>query len=405
MAIIIDPPNSVWPNGLKVDSEGYVTFYPLGTNKVDINTVDWPVGDELVSPFVYQNSKLVGFCDTQAMTVSSNTSISLPYTHIEADFSSIEEGKLTVDAPNAIVKKFKWATETTIILGTKYLGCTNFSDLRAVEPNFWSHTDIVDGVWNESLKDLTAGTDDPARELFTQCTALVVFNSDLSSLGKGRGMFDDCSNLTVFNAKLTSLWDGRNMFRNCSNLVEFDIEVSSLRDGANMFDNCTNLTTFKSKLPSLFLGHGMFDGCKLNSASIKNIANTINPAAGGTNITLGMGCDNNEEDIALFMQEIGYSSINEFGLDMDNKGWWILVQYNGRPSSSYSIKRSSSNSLPVFVKLAETEEYADYTSLEESKKYKLDWFHETTGSTDGYTQFNSLEEAIETLNIKPIERN
>jgi hypothetical protein len=34
----------------------------------------------------------------------------------------------------------------------------------------------------------------------------------------------------------------------------------------------------------------------------------------------------------------------------------------------------------------------------------LDWFHETTGSTEGYTQFNSLEEAVAHFNIKPIER-
>ena len=107
---MINHPNSVWPNGLKKDGEGYAIFYPLGTNKVDVGTVVWPTGDKLISPYVYQNNKLVGFCDTQAMTVSNNTTISLPYTHIEADFSSIEEGKLTVDAPNATVKKFKWKT-------------------------------------------------------------------------------------------------------------------------------------------------------------------------------------------------------------------------------------------------------------------------------------------------------
>ena len=43
--------------------------------------------------------------------------------------------------------------------------------------------------------------------------------------------------------------------------------------------------------------------------------------------------------------------------------------------------------------------------MDGSKKYRLDWFHETTGSTEGYTQYATLEEAIETLNIKPIERN
>ena len=110
MAKTVTPANSIWPNGLKVDDEGYAVFYPLGTNKVDVPTTesDWPVGDKLISPFVYQNDKLVGFCDTKAMTVSGNTTTTMPYTHIEADFSSIEESKLIVNTPNAIVKKFKW---------------------------------------------------------------------------------------------------------------------------------------------------------------------------------------------------------------------------------------------------------------------------------------------------------
>jgi hypothetical protein len=56
------------------------------------------------------------------------------------------------------------------------------------------------------------------------------------------------------------------------------------------------------------------------------------------------------------------------------------------------------------VKLEETEEHEDYTSEDDSKFYNLNWFHETTGSTDGYTQFNSLEEAITHFNIKPIEK-
>ena len=35
-----NPPNSVWPNGLKEDAEGYAIYYPLGTNKIDISTVE-----------------------------------------------------------------------------------------------------------------------------------------------------------------------------------------------------------------------------------------------------------------------------------------------------------------------------------------------------------------------------
>lgn len=66
-----DTPNlakSIWPNGIKVDSDGYAVFYPLGTNKVQVPTSssEWPKGNKLVSPFVYdKDDKLVGFCDTK----------------------------------------------------------------------------------------------------------------------------------------------------------------------------------------------------------------------------------------------------------------------------------------------------------------------------------------------------
>ena len=64
--------NSIWPNGMKTDSEGYACFYPLGDNKTPIPTSssEWTKGNKLISPFVYQDDKLVGFCDTKAMTVS-----------------------------------------------------------------------------------------------------------------------------------------------------------------------------------------------------------------------------------------------------------------------------------------------------------------------------------------------
>lgn len=101
--------NPEWPNGLQKDDEGYTVFYPLGTNKVDITTITWPDGDKLVSPFVYKNGKLAGFVDTKAMTVSGSATTTMNYSHIEANFAAISEGKLTVNAPNATVKKFSWS--------------------------------------------------------------------------------------------------------------------------------------------------------------------------------------------------------------------------------------------------------------------------------------------------------
>lgn len=105
MATIESPPNSVWPNGLQTDSEGYVNFYPLGTNKVDISTITWPEGTEVKSPFVYQDDKLVGFIDTKALDIDNNdTTININYTHFDADLDSIMENTLTINAPaNAVV--------------------------------------------------------------------------------------------------------------------------------------------------------------------------------------------------------------------------------------------------------------------------------------------------------------
>ena len=69
--------NSIWPNGIKVDSGGHAVFYPLGTKKINVPTsyTQWPKGNKLISPFVYQDDKLVGFVDTKALKVSKNTTI------------------------------------------------------------------------------------------------------------------------------------------------------------------------------------------------------------------------------------------------------------------------------------------------------------------------------------------
>jgi hypothetical protein len=153
----------------------------------------------------------------------------------------------------------------------------------------------------------------------------------------------------------------------------------------------------------------MFYGCKLDAPSVKNIIDTIKTVSSGS-LSLGMGCDNTTEDKDLFAQEVGYADMTSLLEALKAKGWTITTQYTGRPTTTYSLRRPSEDTLPVFVKLEEvankleeTEVNADYTSLDDSKKYRLSYFHETTDSTDGYTQFNTLEEAIETLNIKPIE--
>ena len=209
MPKIFNLTNSIKPNGIQKDDEGYSIFYPLGTNKIDIPTdeADWPHGDTLKSPFVYQNGKLVGFCDTKAMTANSGTTISLPYTHVEVDFSSIQKGTLILQTPNAITKKVKWMGSSMFetILGTKYLGCLTVDDIKVVERDYQT-VDIVDGVWTESLEDLEDGY------MMFYYTELAAISSDLSSLTNGSSMFEYCSNLTSFTNDLNALTNGESMF-------------------------------------------------------------------------------------------------------------------------------------------------------------------------------------------------
>ena len=150
--------NSIWPNGMKVDSDGHAVFYPLGTNKVDVptNSPQWPKGDKLVSPFVYQDDKLVGFCDTKAMVGVDGSTIIMPYEHIEVDFSSIEKDSIQIHAPKATTKTVIWKNsnkEDIADVNYKYKGCTTVNEITAVDENYMT-TDVVDGTWNEILSDL-----------------------------------------------------------------------------------------------------------------------------------------------------------------------------------------------------------------------------------------------------------
>ena len=236
-----------------------------------------------------------------------------------------------------------------VIVTLKYKNCKTVDDVKAVDPDYKT-TDIVDGIWSEGLGDLE---------------------------------------------------DGEDMFRGCTNLTSFSSDLSGLTYGYSMFLNCSNLTSFSSDLPNLKDGNFMFDGCKLDAPSVKNIIDTINTSL--TNFTLGMGCNNTTEDKDLFAQEVGYVDMTSLLAALQTKGWTVKAQYNGRPTTTYGLRRPSEDTLPVFVKLEETEDHADYTSEDGSKKYRLNWFHETTGSTEGYTQFNSLEDAMTYWNVFPKE--
>ena len=401
--------NSVWPNGLKEDDEGYAVFYPLGTNKVDVSAITWPTGSKVISPFVYDaNDKLVGLIDTKAIINQNKTVLDLPsnYTTFKVELS---------DEFIALRKSSNCTNfDVRYIHDKNYSGSITSADIDSdLKSYIQGATKVIDNILYDvnnniigafNTNSIINGECSPEGENKIFSSDITVFESDLSNLTNGKLMFYQ-SKLASFASDLSNLTDGGFMFSYCSSLTSFSGDLSSLTDGDDMF-SYSALTSFSGDLSSLTTSYNMFYYCKLDAPSVKNIIDTINTSL--TGFTLGMGCNNTTEDKNLFAQEVGYSDMTSLLAALSNKGWTVTAQYNGRPTTTYSLRRPSEDTLPVFVKLEEveeTEKYADYTSEDGSKKYRLEWFHETTGSTEGYTQFNSFEEAIEILNIKPIERN
>lgn len=267
--------NSIFPNGLQTTPDGYSVFYPLGTNKIDIpsSSSDWPSGSKLISPFVYdENDHIVGLCDTKAMTGSAN--IYLPYSLINADFSSIDR------APHAVIKNAVFSDGSNGSIPEadfKFKGCKTVDDVLKIDPSYRSYS-----RWIEPLWDLESG---------------------------GQGMFYH-TNLESFSSDLFNLSDGRNMFFYNSGLKSFNGVLPNLIDGSYMFAHCDQLSSFDSDLSSLENAEMMFWQCSLNDSSLQNIASTIkdvNGIEGNHRIDIGLAASVNEKDSIELIASKGWS--------------------------------------------------------------------------------------------------
>ena len=150
------------------------------------------------------------------------------------------------------------------------------------------------------------------------------WNIDLPALIKGVEMFKGNRKLTSWNIDLPSMTDGGAMFTWCTSLARFRGDISALSinyySGQGMFDHCTSLTSFSSALPALTDGRYMFNLCKLDLASVKNIADTINDLAAQSKtgrITIGMATELN-----------GDTELRTALATIRNKGWTVTEQYN-----------------------------------------------------------------------------
>lgn len=268
--------------------------------------------------------------------------------------------------------------------------------------------------FNGDLPNLTDG-----ESMFYDCHKLETFSSDLPSLTYGYSMFESCSSLTSFSADLSSLTGGFFMFRNCNNLTtfssdlpslteafcmfydcalaSFSSDLSSLTNGSSMFSDCDKLTSFSSDLPSLTNGEDMFYRCKLNTASVQNIADTINtPSSKGT-IHIGIGNSTPNEQ-----EEAAFNTIA-------SKNWTVYVGVNGgygtqwKPTSLIPIDGEEQQTpIPFWAKPVQSdEEHAQYID-EQGNFFKIlggNFIYGDDLST--YGMFISEEDAAANMRLTP----
>lgn len=340
-----------------------------------------------------------GIITTTTQGITGNPIITLG---IANDVPTEEEKELFVNMMNKGWRVF-FNDNLFYIVGKKYLDCITPNDVKNTDPNYISN-DIKDGVWEENLSDLKYGNYDEKNSsynkgLFYDCDTLTSFNADLSSLSNGYEMFASCSNLCNFNSSLNSLTDGRGMFTECSNLTAFTSDLSSLTWGSYMFYNCTNLTTFTSDLSSLTGADSMFVGCSLDTASIKNIAETINTVTDNSysSIYIGIGNSTPSAEEHTYLTQIY------------NKGWRVYVNgWNSYVPAAASLDETGETQtapIPFWAKPEPaTEETARYIDENGNFYNILGGQFIYVSDPDTYGMFTSLEDAAAQMRLTKIEK-
>ena len=191
------------------------------------------------------------------------------------------------------------------------------------------------------------------------------------------------------------------MFTYCTNLTTFTTDLSSLTRGENMFGSCYNLTTFNSNLSSLTAGSYMFHNCKLDTNSVKNIAETINTVTNNPSIHIGIGSTTPSEEEHTYLTQI------------HNKGWKVYV--NGSSSSNIytpatatldETGETTSTPIPFWAKPEPSdEETAKYIDENGNFFNILGAQFIYVDDPETYGLFTSEEDAAANMRLTKIERN
>ena len=281
------------------------------------------------------------------------------------------------------------------------------SNLNALENGFYMFNDCSSLTsFNVNLPSLTRGYN-----MFAGCRNLTTFNSNLSNLTQGSYMLYACSALTTFDSDLSSLTNGHFMFGSCTNLTTFNSNLSSLTKGWVMFSVCSNLTTFDSDLSNLTNGWYMFYNCKLDTASVKKIANTIKDVTSLTNGT-GVG-DEVYKHIHIGIgnstpttEEQGYLNT------IASRGWTVYVNGSAYTPTGVAsvmtldeIGNEVETPIPFYAKpIASDEEHAEYVDADGNYYNILGAQFIYGDDLSTYGMFTNEEDAAATMGLTKIEK-
>ena len=379
---------TLWPN-----SNGN-----LGEIKVQIptNAEDWPEGDALVGNFVYHKGKLVSFVDTKALIANESKSTTFPYDYVNIQVDKSLEGVMTFNGGNAKYFTVNYAETSnsgdTIVLGTKYANCRTVEEVVTIDPDYITN-DIVDGVWNQSLEKLEK--EYPGES--------VVY---------GSGMFSNCSNLTTFTSDLSSLIKGSDMFSR-SKLTPQSVMyiVDSIKDivaEKKLYQDGT--------APYVTLADGKYSSTK-GFMSDGNYVYTYNrpqpytttiSASSVGNLTIGINVTNDsatiQQQLQAFAEEAARDNWADLKQDFVNKGWTVAWRYGGTGISiTYDMRGDRAIPCPIYAQLEEVEDkdLAEYANEEGTKFYNINWGHDVT-NYDDFQQFDSLEDAAAQMRLTKI---
>ena len=247
--------------------------------------------------------------------------------------------------------------------------------------------------------------------MFRACNALTTFDAPMPKLttplhlvfadfNKYNNNYEPTSKLTTFKSDLSSITDGRSTFAECQKITTFDAKMTSLSDGYRMFYGCRALTAFNSDLRSLTEGYGMFCMCKLDTASIQNIADTINtPTSKGT-IHIGIGKDEPNEQ-----EETAFNTVA-------SRNWIVCVDTPGKNSSEWIPTATTPidgeqtvTPIPYWAKpVPATKETASYIDGAGNYYNVLGGQFIYGDSLETYGMFTSHEDAVANMRLTKYER-